>query len=172
MKVPPFERVADVARKNARERPDKIVFHFEGAATRYDEYNANSNRGANALISLGLEPDDRVAYLGKNSDIYFELVMAVAKAGGVMTPVNWRLAVPEIAWIIDNCGAHILFVGPEFTELVAANRETFPGVEHVIATEGAASGFADYRSWRDTFPNSDPDVPRGEGDAVDRKSVV
>ncbi|MGH6634042.1 MAG: AMP-binding protein, partial [Sphingopyxis sp.] len=158
--MPAFERVADVARRNARDRADKILFHFEGRVTRYDEYDANSSRGANALIALGLKPDDRVAYLGKNSDIYFELVMAVAKAGGVMTPVNWRLAVPEIAWIIDNCRARILFVGPEFTDLVAANRDAFPGVEHVIATEGAASGFTDYRTWRDCFPDTDPDVPR------------
>ncbi len=166
MKVPAFERVADVARRNARDRADKILFHFEGRVTRYDEYDANSSRGANALIALGLKPDDRVAYLGKNSDIYFELVMAVAKAGGVMTPVNWRLAVPEIAWIIDNCRARILFVGPEFTDLVAANRDAFPGVEHVIATEGAASGFTDYRTWRDCFPDTDPDVPRSDRDAV------
>lgn len=168
MKVPAFERVADVARRNAQERPDKILFHFEGRATRYDEFDANSSRGANALIARGLNPDDRVAYLGKNSDIYFELVMAVAKAGGVMTPVNWRLAVPEVAWIIDNCAARILFVGPEFTDLIAANRDAFPGVEHVIATEGVAGGFADYRTWRDSFADTDtdPDVPRGAADAV------
>lgn len=95
MKVPAFERVADVARRNGRERPDKILFHFEGRATTYAAFDASNNRAANALIASGLKPDDRVAYLGKNSDLYFELVMAVAKAGGVMTPVNWRLAVPR-----------------------------------------------------------------------------
>ncbi|WP_428630995.1 fatty acid--CoA ligase [Sphingopyxis sp.] len=166
MKVPPFERVADVARQGARERPDKILFHFEGRATRYDEFDANSNRAAAGLIALGLNPDDRVAYLGKNSDLYFELLMAVAKAGGVMTPVNWRLAVPEIAWITADCGARFLCVGPEFTDLVAANRDAFPGIEHVIAVEGAANNFPDYRTWRDSFPDIDPDIARGETDAV------
>lgn len=166
MKVPAFQRIADVARTNARERPDRILFHFEGRATSYADFDANSSRAANGLIALGLRPDDRVAYLGKNSDIYFELVMAVAKAGGVMTPVNWRLAVPEIAWIIDNCAARILFVGPEFAELVAANRDAFPGVAHVVATEGAASGFPDYRGWRGSFADTDPDIPGGETDAV------
>lgn len=166
MKVPAFQRVADIARTNARDRPEQILFHFEGRATSYAAFDANSSRAANALIALGLKPDDRVAYLGKNSDLYFELLIAAAKAGGVMTPVNWRLAVPEIAWIIDNCGARILFVGPEFTALVAANRAAFPGVEHIVATEGAADGFPDYRGWRDTFPAVDPDIPRGERDAV------
>ncbi|MGQ2931667.1 MAG: AMP-binding protein, partial [Sphingopyxis sp.] len=130
-KVAAFERVADVARRNGRERPGKILFHFEGRTTRYADFDANSNRAANGLIALGLKPDDRVAYLGKNSDLYFEAVMAVAKAGGVMTPVNWRLAVPEIAWIIADCDARFLLVGPEFTDLVATNRDTFPGIDHV-----------------------------------------
>ena len=100
MKVPPFERVADVARRNARERPDKIVFHFEGRATCYGDFDANSNRAANALMSLGQKPDDRVAYLGKNSDIYFELVMAVAKAGvgnSCSRLTSWRNADTRIA---------------------------------------------------------------------------
>lgn len=166
MRVPAFQRLPDVARTNRRERPDQILFHFEGRSTSYRDFDANSSRAANGLIALGLKPDDRVAHIGKNSDIYFELVMGAAKAGGVMTPVNWRLAVPEIAWIVADCTARILFVGPEFIELVAANREAFPGVEHVIATEGAANKFPDYESWRDGFPDSDPDVPRSENDAL------
>ncbi len=166
MKVPAFQRIADVARINARDRPSRILFHFEGRATSYADFDTNSGRTANALIALGLKPDDRVAYLGKNSDFYFELLMGVAKAGGVMTPVNWRLAVPEIAWIIENCGARILFVGPEFTELVAANRSAMHGVDHVIATESAASGFPDYRAWRDSFADTDPGIARDEQDAV------
>jgi fatty-acyl-CoA synthase len=161
-----FARVADIARRGGRERPDKTLFHFEGRTVDYRAFDANSSRAANGLIALGLKPDDRIAHIGKNSDLYFELLMAAAKAGGVMTPVNWRLALPEIAWIVADCGARILFVGPEFTDLVAANRDAFPGVEHVVAIEGAANGFADYRSWRDTFTDSDPDVPRGEPDAV------
>jgi acyl-CoA synthetase (AMP-forming)/AMP-acid ligase II len=165
-KVTRFQNIADLARINGRDRPDRIVFHFEERVQRYADLDRNSSRGANALIALGLKPDDRVAYLGKNSDIYFELLLAVAKAGGVMSPVNWRLAVPEIAWIIDNCGARILCVGPEFTEVVAANRDAFPGVEQIIATETAANAYPDYRSWRDSFPDTDPDVPRGEDDAV------
>ncbi|HEX2813569.1 MAG TPA: fatty acid--CoA ligase [Sphingopyxis sp.] len=161
-----FARVADIARRGGRERPDKTLFHFEGRTVDYRTFDANSSHAANGLIALGLKPDERVAHIGKNSDLYFELLMAAAKAGGVMTPVNWRLALPEIAWIVADCGARILFVGPEFTDLVAANRDAFPGVEHVVAIEGAANDFADYRSWRDTFTDSDPDVSRGEPDAV------
>ena len=75
---------------------------------------AKTNRVANALIALGVKPGERIAYLGKNSDIYFELLLGAMKANVVMAPVNWRLAGPEVAFIVGDCKAPVLFVGPEF----------------------------------------------------------
>ncbi|MDO9357281.1 MAG: ATP-binding cassette domain-containing protein, partial [Solirubrobacteraceae bacterium] len=60
---------------------------------------------AEILKALGVKPTERVAYLGKNSDIYFELLLGAIKAKVVMTPVNWRLAGPEIAFIVEDCKA-------------------------------------------------------------------
>ena len=61
---------------------------------------------------------DRVAYLGKNSDFYFEMFFGAAKMGAATTPINWRLAGPEVAYILQDLAAPILFVGPEFVETV------------------------------------------------------
>ncbi len=72
-----------------------------------------TNRVANGLKALGVRPHERIAYLGKNSDIYFELLIGAMKANVVMAPVNWRLAAPEIAFIVADCKAPVLFVGPE-----------------------------------------------------------
>ena len=44
MTVPAFQRIADVARTNARERPDRILFHFEGRATNYADFDAAAPR--------------------------------------------------------------------------------------------------------------------------------
>ena len=80
----------------------------------FAEFDINTNRVANALIALGVKPGERIAYLGKNSDFYFELLMGAMKANVVMAPVNWRLAGPEVAFIVADCKAPVLFVGPEF----------------------------------------------------------
>src|SRR5579862_4064814 len=89
--------LGDVVRLQAKARPDAVVFEFEGRLTTFSEFDRHSNQVANGLIGLGVKPGDRIAYLGKNSDSYFEVVYGAAKAGVVMAPINWRLAPPEIA---------------------------------------------------------------------------
>ena len=59
---------------------------------------------------MGVKKGERIAYLGKNSDVYFELLLGAMKANVVMAPVNWRLAGPEIAFIVEDCRASVLFV--------------------------------------------------------------
>ena len=110
----PANNVADIVRAQAKNRGNALVYEFEGRLTTFAEFDVNTNRVANALIAMGLKKGDRIAYLGKNSDFYFELLMGAMKAGVVMAPVNWRLAGPEVAFIVDDCKAPVLFVGPEF----------------------------------------------------------
>ncbi len=86
--------LADMLRARAKARGDAIAYEFEGRQTSFAEFDVKTNRVANALIALGVKPGERIAYLGKNSDIYFELLMGAMKANVVMAPVNWRLAGP------------------------------------------------------------------------------
>ena len=108
--------LADMVRARAKTRGNAIAFEFEGRRTSFAEFDINTNRVANALKALGVKPGERIAYLGKNSDIYFELLLGAMKANVVMAPVNWRLAGPEIAFIVEDCKAPVLFVGPEFID--------------------------------------------------------
>ncbi|MGE4410572.1 MAG: AMP-binding protein, partial [Sphingobium sp.] len=62
--------VADHIRQHGRDRPDVIALVFEGQETSYADLDRNTSRVANALIAAGLAPGARIAYLGKNRDIY------------------------------------------------------------------------------------------------------
>src|SRR5262249_30248517 len=130
--------LADMVRAQAKNRGNALAFEFEGRQTSFAEFDVKTNRVANALVSLGLKKGDRIAYLGKNSDLYFELLMGAMKAGVVMAPVNWRLAGPEVAFIVGDCKAPALFVGPEFITQVKNIKADLPSVKHVITTEGGA----------------------------------
>ena len=89
--------LGDISRVHARQRGDKPAIAFEGRTTTFAELDRRTSQVAQALIASGLQPGDRIAHLGKNTDLYFELLLGAAKAGVVMTPVNWRLAPPKRA---------------------------------------------------------------------------
>ena len=141
--------LADMVRAQAKNRGNALAYEFEGRQTTFAEFDVKTNRVANALIALGVKKGERIAYLGKNSDIYFELLMGAMKAGVVMAPVNWRLAGPEVAFIVEDCKAPVLFVGPEFITQVKNIKGVLPSVKHIITTEGGEPEWQDFTAWRD-----------------------
>jgi acyl-CoA synthetase (AMP-forming)/AMP-acid ligase II len=150
--------LAETVRMQAKSRGDATVFEFEGRRITFAEFDRNTNRVANALKAAGVRHGERIAYLGKNSDIYFELLFGAMKAGVVMAPVNWRLAGPEIAFIVEDCKAPLLFVGPEFVTMARSLRDKLPGVRAIITTEGGAGEWQDFAAWRDRQSADDPGV--------------
>ncbi len=158
MSVDQANNLADVVRTQGKDRGNALAFEFEGRHTTFAEFNVKTNRVANALLALGLKKGDRIAYLGKNSDFYFELLMGAMKAGVVMAPVNWRLAGPEVAFIVSDCKAPALFVGPEFITQVKNIQPDLPDVKHIITTEGGAPEWQDFAAWRDAQSGDDPKV--------------
>lgn len=150
--------LADVIRAQAALRGSSVAFEFEGRVTDYATLDAYASRVANALRASGIKHDERIAYLGKNSDIYFELWLGAMKADVVIAPVNWRLAGPEIAFIVEDCKAAILFVGPEFVEQVRSLQAQLPSVRIFMTTEGGAPEWQDYPSWRDAQNADDPNI--------------
>jgi len=150
--------LAKMVRMQAKSRGSAVAFEFEGRKTSFAEFDRNTNQVANALIASGVKPRERIAYLGKNSDIYFELLFGAVKANVVMAPVNWRLAGPEVAFIVEDCKAPTLFVGPEFITQVRVIRDKLPSVRSVITTEGGAPEWQDFAAWRDAQSIAPPNV--------------
>jgi len=147
----------DIVREHAQLSGDTIAFTFGNDTITFAQLNEGSNRVANALMALGVTKGERVSFLGKNHPLYFEALLGAAKIGAVMTPVNWRLAAPEVAYILGNCEARIVFVGEGFAEMLAKVRSDCPKVEQVIGIDAPDHAGTDYRTWRDGFP-SDPVV--------------
>lgn len=158
--------LADMVRELAKLRGNEIALEFEGRQTSFAEFDDHTNRVANGLVALGLRPGDRIAYLGKNSDAYFELLLGATKANVVMTPINWRLAPPEIAFIVADSKAPALFVGPECVAQIRDIRAQLPHLRVVITTEGGAPEWQDYAAWRDAQSAEDPRI------AIDRQDVA
>lgn len=92
------------------------------------------SRLAGLLRSLGLETGDRVAMLAHSSDRYIEYYFAPLWAGGVIVPLNTRLAPAEMIELLCDSTPKILLVDESFASLVAELRAGAPALRHVIYT--------------------------------------
>jgi fatty-acyl-CoA synthase len=109
--------------RNADFRPDKVAIHFEGAAITYADFDARIKRLAQVLKhQLGIGRGDRVAHIGTNSPEQLDLFFACARLGAMLVPLNWRLAPPELLYIINNCSASAVFGGADFRPAIDAVR--------------------------------------------------
>ncbi len=157
--------VAECLRRWARQRPDHPAIRWDSQQITYGQLDRRTNRLAQALAGTGVEAGDRVAYLDKNGPEQLELLFATAKLGAVACPVNYRLAPPEIAYIVADSQAKVFVVGGEFVDAVAQVESDLPGVLKV-AMGGATRSWPGYAEWRDAGADADPEVVVGPDDVA------
>ena len=162
--TPAAHSFCEVVREHAATQGGVTAFTYGSEDISFAEIDSGADRVAGGLIALGVQPGDRVAFLGKNHPLYFEAFLGANRIGAVMTPVNWRLAAPEVAYILDNCQAQVVFVGEGFADLLAAIRADCPRISQVIGIDAHDFAGTDYRTWRDGFPAKPPAHRVGAGD--------
>lgn len=96
------------------------------------QFNDRVARLAGALKASGLQPEQRVAILGLNSDRYLETMFAVSWAGGVFVPINTRLAAPEVEYWLENSDSEVLFVDGNFVEMLPYLRDSSPKLKQLV----------------------------------------
>ncbi len=160
------QTLADMTRFHARERGDRIALEYEGRQTTFAELDKGASRVANALLADGVAPGTRCATVTKDSDDVCELQFGIAKANAVIQGINWRLAPREIAFIVNDGAAEVLFVHEEFFPKIEAIRDELKTVKTIITTAGSHPEWRPYRAWRDAQADDDPNLP------VDPETVV
>ncbi len=108
--------VADFMTNRARLTPEReALLELEtGRRFSYRDLNERANRCAHWLRSQGVVRGDRVSILAHNSVVYLDLFFACAKLGAIFAPLNWRLAEPELAYILSHCTPRLFVVGAAF----------------------------------------------------------
>ena len=147
-------------------RPDAVATLAQNSAITYRELDERGNRVAQGLIAAGCEPGSRVAIIGKNSNAYLEILVGAMKARAVLTTVNWRLAEPEIVYILKHGETQLLFVDQEFTGVARAAAAQIPDLEVKIAIGAGTDGFERYATWRDAQPAKSPGLTHEPDDVV------
>jgi fatty-acyl-CoA synthase len=103
----------------------------------YAQCADRTRRLAGALRQAGVQPGDRVAFLSTNCHRLLEAYYGVPEAGGVLLPLNIRLAASELSYILNDSGATILFLEKQFLRLVESFRSDIPNVKQICQLDGA-----------------------------------
>jgi acyl-CoA synthetase (AMP-forming)/AMP-acid ligase II len=161
----------DILSIYAQSQPDKLgVIDDKPDGTvvtwTYAELEAQSNRVANLLLSLGAGPGRKVLWCGPNSPEVVAVMTATRKTGAVAVPLNYRLTPEEALYVINHSDAEVAYVDYEYAPMFAALRDRLEKVRHIIAVAGDVNWVAPDGMLTDAdiaaAPAGGPDV----GDAV------
>ena len=152
--------VAEAVAAHARLHPDKIGARDSQRSLTFSQWHERASRLANGLLALGLVKGDRVALLAYNCIEWMEMYAALARAGLVAVPINFRLTAPEIAYIASHCEARAFIVQQELRGSVESIRSELAIEPHAYISIGTVpqTGWQDYEALIAAAGTQDPPV--------------
>ena len=109
---------ADYPSHHAALSPDATAIVCGGSSWSYAELDRAADAFVTLLSDSGIGRGDRIAYHGKNNDLYFAVLFGAMRAGVVLVPVNWRNTVSETRYVLEDSGARLVFADTEFLPIV------------------------------------------------------
>lgn len=167
----PFTTLDQILRHHASHSPDRIAMEAGDQSWTYGALRDEAARVAQALVSDGIEPQDRIAVLDRNVPEFFGLLFGAAMVDAVTLAVNWRLAPREMEYILNDAEARVLCVGEEFVGHLA--QMDLKTVKRIVVNPArgsgrsgedagaaaAASEHVAYADWIAEQPAVDPERP-------------
>ena len=139
--------LAGILTRWAAETPDSPALTLDAQTLSWGALAERSQAVAGALSAEGVGFGDRVAFLDKNGLTYFEVLFGAAMLGAVDVAVNWRLAPPEMAFIINDSGATVLVVHSDFAEQLATFSDALSTVERIVLVGMPDGKHLPYEPW-------------------------
>lgn len=155
--------------KRAMLSPNKEAMVYGDNRYTFTDLNLRSNRLASAVQSLGVGHGDRVAVLALNCPEYLDIYFGLGKIGAIMVPLNFRLAAPELEYIINDCEPVILIYTPEFEQVVDSFRNQV-GVSEYWAISDSPPEWA--KSYQEVMTQADDQEPEITGGGDDTLTIL
>lgn len=146
--------------------PDREGLVCENLRLTFQEMNERANRLAHAMILLGIKRGDRVGILALNEPEYYDMYFGLAKIGAILVPINWRLAGPEMQYILSDCGADVFVFGPEYFDIVDSFRKDIPAQKLIAIAHDPPEWAESYHDLVETASAEEPDLAGEDNDTL------
>ena len=133
--------LGDIFRRNAQLFPDRTAVVCGRERISHRDYLRRAERLASGLAAQGVKPGDRVAIAARNCLEFADLYGATALIGAIMLPVNWRLNVDEMAYVLADGAPTLVIVGPEDQSAIAGIQEKLPASTKYFGVGSTAAPF-------------------------------
>lgn len=133
--------VGDLLLRAARLYPGKVATWYEGRSQTFAEFHADVRSYQSYLSRSGLARGDRVAVLSRNNPELLKLMFAASLGGCVFVPINFRLTAKEIAFVVADSGASLVFADRFFLDTARSAVATVPAfsAERLVELNGDLS---------------------------------
>ena len=128
----PLGTFADLIYRNALLYPDCEAFVCGSERSSFAQFNERVNRLIHGLQSFGIRKGEVIGILSWNRLEYPEVFGAAMKGGTILAHFNPRLKPVELIHVMDDSQAKVVFVEPEFVELIGEMRQSLPSAESYV----------------------------------------
>jgi len=147
-----------LSRHYAEVKPEETALIAAAGTRSFRALHENANRLAHVLRYLGLRAGDAVALLLGNQPEFVEAYMAALRIGLRVTPINWHLTGPEVAYIVADCDAGVLIADRTFAPAAQASVDAVPSLRVVMVGVGGP-GSLNYAEMLAAVSPEDPQDP-------------
>jgi fatty-acyl-CoA synthase len=158
--------IGEFMTRRAKLTPEREGLVCEGVRRTFKDLNERANRLAHVMKDLGVGHGDRVALLALNDPEYYDLYFGLGKIGAILVPINYRLAGPEIQFIVSDCGAKVFFFGKEYTDIVDSIRKDVPSEEFIAISDSPPAWAKSYESMIGGASGEEPEITGGDDDTL------
>lgn len=100
--------LAQIIERHAQFSPQQVALHAAGEDITYPALWEQIERATGVLLAAGVQPGDRVGWLGFNDPAMLVLLFALSRIGAILLPLNHRLAAPEHKAILEHAGVSLM----------------------------------------------------------------
>ena len=149
--------LTELLKASVEKTPRALALRFAQRSWSYGEFQREVNRVANALLRIGVQKGDRVAFVLSNCAEFLFAVFAVTKIGAVFVPLNPAYTPEEAEYVLQHSEASVVLTSTELLPLIDSVRGKLPALRRVVALgEGASAGSL---SWQDFLAGVSEEAP-------------
>ncbi len=163
--------LGELVRVRARDKSDTTFIRMKEGSFTFGEFDVETNRVAQGLISLGVEAGDMVTVMLPNCPQFAVAWLALSKLGAVEAPINTAFRGPGLAHMLNVTGAQLMVIDDSFLDALEDVSDRLQHLKTVIVRGDAEAAARRFPDWRvDSFESlysedaTDPNVAVKDGD--------